>query len=44
MNHEALRVIDDHLSERASLGRQWLAGGRPTLADLACFPYAALAA
>lgn len=41
--HALLRVIDDHLAERASLGAAWLVGDRPTLADLACFPYAALA-
>lgn len=41
--HAALRLLDDHLAERASEGRQWLAGSRATVADLACFPYAALA-
>jgi glutathione S-transferase len=41
--HEVLRVVDDHLAERASLGACWLVGEGPTLADLACFPYAALA-
>lgn len=37
------RVLDDHLAERASAGFAWLVGGQPTIADLACFPYAALA-
>jgi|SRR5579871_988759 len=40
--HAVFRVLDDHLAERASDGLQWLAGDRPTIADLACFPYAAL--
>ena len=33
-----LKVIDAHLK-----GRDWLVGDRPTLADIACFPYVALA-
>lgn len=37
------RVLDDHLAERESDGARWLVGDRPTIADLACFPYAALA-
>lgn len=37
------RTLDDHLCERMSLGSSWLVGERPTIADLACFPYAALA-
>ncbi|HWT17925.1 MAG TPA: glutathione S-transferase [Variovorax sp.] len=41
--HAALRLLDDHLAERASEGWQWLAGPHATVADLACFPYAALA-
>ncbi|TWD89133.1 glutathione S-transferase [Variovorax beijingensis] len=41
--HAAFRLLDDHLAERASEGQQWLAGPHPTVADLACFPYAALA-
>jgi glutathione S-transferase len=36
--HHALKVIDDHLQSR-----DWLELGRPTLADLACFPYIGLA-
>lgn len=38
------RVLDDHLAELQCQGKQWLAGtDQPTIADLACFPYAALA-
>ena len=33
-----LRVLDVHLQTR-----EWLAGDRPTVADVACFPYVALA-
>ena len=33
-----LKIIDAHLQ-----GRQWLVGKMPTLADVACFPYVALA-
>ena len=36
------RVLDDHLAERATAGRCWLVGEHPTIADLSCFPYAAL--
>jgi glutathione S-transferase len=38
----ALRILDDHLSERAITGGQWIVGNAPTIADIACFPYAAL--
>jgi glutathione S-transferase len=34
----ALEALDRHLA-----GRDWLAVGRPTIADLACYPYVALA-
>ncbi len=34
----ALQIIDTHLS-----GREWLESSRVTIADLACFPYVALA-
>jgi len=38
------RTLDDHLAEVQGLGSCWLAGGEtPTIADIACFPYAALA-
>jgi len=39
----ALRLLDDALAENQYAGRQWLAADRPTVADIACFPYAALA-
>ena len=41
--HVVFRLLDDHLAERASGGLQWLAGSHATVADLACFPYVALA-
>ncbi len=37
------RLMDDHLAERHAMGRRWLAASHVTIADLACFPYAALA-
>ena len=38
------RVLDDHLAERATEGLRWLASApESTIADLACFPYVALA-
>jgi glutathione S-transferase len=37
--HTVLGVINQHLAQR-----QWLECDRPTLADIACFPYIALAA
>lgn len=40
--HRALRVLDDHLSVQALFGSPWLVGDHPTIADIACFPYAAL--
>jgi glutathione S-transferase len=33
----ALKLLDEHLK-----GREWLELGRPTIADLACFPYIGL--
>ncbi|BEP56136.1 glutathione S-transferase [Variovorax sp. V118] len=41
----AFRVLDDHLAEQhAATGLRWLvAAPEPTIADLACFPYVALA-
>jgi len=41
--HAVFRVLDDHLAERQAAGHQWLVGSRPTVADIACFPYSALA-
>lgn len=38
----ALTVLDDHLSERALVDKTWIVGDSPTIADIACFPYAAL--
>jgi glutathione S-transferase len=35
--------IDDHLADAEIEGRHWLAGDAPTIADIACFPYVALA-
>lgn len=35
---EVLTILEDHLSRH-----QWLALGRPTIADIACMPYVALA-
>lgn len=36
--HRAFAIVDAHLK-----GKEFLELGRPTIADLACFPYAALA-
>ncbi|MGH2415316.1 MAG: glutathione S-transferase, partial [Microcystaceae cyanobacterium] len=36
--HQILQILDKHLSERS-----WLECNRPTIADVACFPYVALA-
>lgn len=38
-SHTTLKAIDQHLAQR-----QWLELNRPTIADIACFPYIALAA
>lgn len=38
------RVLDDHLAERQCQGLEWLAtNDHPSIADIACFPYSALA-
>ncbi|TWI62574.1 glutathione S-transferase [Pseudoduganella lurida] len=38
------RLLDDHLAEQHSAGGRWLATPHaPTIADIACFPYVALA-
>ena len=38
-----LRLLDDQLAENQYAAQEWLAGSHPTIADIACFPYAALA-
>lgn len=37
-SQQVLQLLDDHLQDR-----QWLEFNRPTIADLACFPYVGLA-
>ena len=37
-SHLVLGILEQHLQER-----QWLECNRPTIADVACFPYVALA-
>jgi glutathione S-transferase len=39
---EALRHVEDALTERGVAGEDWLAGGRPTIADIAVFPHVML--
>jgi len=42
--HDAFRILDDHLTMREIEGHGWVATmARPTIADIACFPYVALA-
>ncbi len=41
--HRALRELESHLSEQGFRGHRFLIGDTPTIADIACFPYAALA-
>ena len=41
--HAAFRVLDDQLAENQHRGQAWLVGATPTIADIACFPYTALA-
>jgi len=38
----ALRLLDDHLADRAHAGELWIVGATPTIADIATFPYVAL--
>lgn len=40
--HAAFTVLDDHLTEQQIAGSDWIVGTAPTIADVACFPYAAL--
>lgn len=41
--HALFRVLDDHLAHQGFNGQKWLTGDKPTIADIACFPYTALA-
>ncbi len=41
--HRALRCLDSHLVEQEFKGSPYLVGISPTIADIACFPYTALA-
>jgi glutathione S-transferase len=41
--HKAFRILEDHLTDVEIDGRVWLVGEHPTIADIACFPYTALA-
>jgi len=41
--HQVFRVLDDHLTEREFNAAPWLVGEHATIADIACFPYTALA-
>lgn len=41
--HRAFRVLEDHLTDREFEDGDWLVGDAPTIADIACFPYTALA-
>ena len=41
--HGVFRMLDDHLAERHALGQPWLTADHITIADVACFPYVALA-
>lgn len=40
--HALFRIIDEHLADAEMTGEMWLAGGDPTIADIACFPALAL--
>jgi len=40
--HRALRELEAHLTEREFDGSRFLVTDHPTVADIACFPYAAL--
>ena len=42
-NQRRCRDDDDHLIEQEFEGRSWIVGDAPTIADIACFPYTALA-
>lgn len=40
--HKALRELEAHLTEQGFHGEAFIIGDAPTIADIACFPYAAL--
>lgn len=41
--YSVFRYIDEHLADSELSGHEWLAGSSATIADIACFPYVALA-
>jgi len=41
--HDTLRILEAHLTKVQLRGGAYLLGDTPTIADIACFPYAALA-
>jgi glutathione S-transferase len=41
--HRLFRILDDHLANQELQGFDWIAGPNATVADIACFPYTALA-
>lgn len=41
--HQTLRLLEERLSEQEFDGSSFLVGEHPTIADIACFPYVALA-
>lgn len=42
--HDAFRILDDHLTDQEIRGTDWIVTGtHPSIADIACFPYVALA-
>ena len=41
--HSLFRILDEHLYFQEEQGNSWLCNGeKPTIADIACFPYVAL--
>jgi len=41
--HSQFRILDEHLYFQEQLNQSWICDGeKPTLADIACFPYVAL--
>ena len=40
--HQCLREMEAHLTEQRFVGRIWLVGATPSIADIACFPAVAL--